>query len=321
MSRIFLAALLLTVSPLLSASDKTAEGQTLLDQARSRTDIRELDSFTMKARIKIENQEKTLEGEYVLLWNGTDQWREETSFPGFEEIRIGRSGTVALKRNLDFVPLRVDELKLALDYGRRDLTLRSDEKIKQIHNRKVHGIETRCVEIGRKLNANTREICVDTSTGAVIRDHPFIDKGFSPVGAKIFPHTLSYMEHGKTVAEAEVTELEVAERLPSSAFDVPAGAVSKPDCLNPTGGRMIKTRNPSYSELEKRRYVEGTVAIYALIGVDGALHNMRVVAGVSPTLDKASLDALQEWRYEPYMCQDIPIEVETVIEVNYSLSH
>jgi periplasmic protein TonB len=129
---------------------------------------------------------------------------------------------------------------------------------------------------------------------------------------------LSYVEEGKTVAEAEVTELKTAERLPPSAFEVPPGAVSKPSCLNPKTGLLIKKLNPFYPELERRRYVQGTVAIYAVIGVDGSLHDLRIVSGVSPALDKASLDAVQQWRYEPYTCQNIPIEVETMIEVNYS---
>ncbi|HXM11918.1 MAG TPA: energy transducer TonB [Terriglobales bacterium] len=317
MRRTLLATLLLT--SLLSASDKTHEGQEILEQARSRSDIRELPSFTMRATVKIENKDKLLEGEYALLWNGPDQWREEISFPGFDQIRIGGPGTVALKRNLDFVPLRVFQLERALGYGREGLTLRPDEGIEQVRTRKVSGIEARCAEITGKLN--TREICVDASTGAVVRDRRFMDKEFAPIGAQIFPHVLSYIEEGKTVARAEVTELKTTERLPSSSFEVPAGAVSKPNCLNPTVGLLIKKVNPSYPESDKRGHVQGTVAIYAVIGVDGSLHDLRIVSGVSPGLDKASLDAVQQWRYEPYKCQDTPVEVESVIQVNYSLHY
>lgn len=317
MLRTLLATLLLT--SLLFASDKTHEGQEILEQARSRSDIRELPSFTMRAKVKIENQDKLLEGEYALLWNGPNQWREEISFPGFDQIRIGGSGTVALKRDLDFVPLRVYQLELALGYGREHLILRPDEGIKQVRTRKLSGIEAKCAEITGKVNA--REICVDASTGALVRDHPFIDKEFAPVGAKIFPHILSYIVDGKTVAQAQVTELKTTERLPSSSFEVPAGAVSKTNCLNPTVGLLIKKANPSYPESEKRGGVQGTVSIYAVIGVDGSLHDLRVVSGVSPGLNKASLDAVQQWRYEPYKCQDTPVEVESVIEVNYSLRY
>jgi hypothetical protein len=71
MSRNLLAILLLT--SLLSASDKAREGREIVEQARSKSDIRELASFTMKANIKIENQGKLLAGQYVLLWNGPNQ--------------------------------------------------------------------------------------------------------------------------------------------------------------------------------------------------------------------------------------------------------
>jgi hypothetical protein len=137
----------------------------------------------IRAKVKIENKGKFLEGEYALLWNGPDQWREEISLPGFDQIRIGGPGTVALKRNLDFVPLRVHQLEQALSYGREGLTLRPDEGIKQVRSRKVNGIEARCAEIAGKTSA--REICVVASTGGLIRDHPFVDKEFVPIGAKI----------------------------------------------------------------------------------------------------------------------------------------
>jgi TonB family protein len=315
MRRTVLAALLLT--SLVSASDKTREGQEVVEQARSKSDIRELPAFTMKATVKIESQDKLVEGQYALLWNGPNQWREETSFPRFDEIRIGGPGTVALKRSLDFVPLRIFQLHRTLAYGRGDLAVRLDEEIKQVHTRRVNGIEAKCADITGKVHK--REICVDASTGALVRDHPFVDTEFVALGAKIFPHSLRYVEEGKTVAEAEITGLKTTEPLPSSAFDVPAGAVSKPNCLNPTAGHLIKRVDPSYPESDRRARVQGTVTIYALIGVDGRLHDPRVVSGVSPGLNKASLEAVRQWRYEPSTCQDTPVKVESLLQVNYSL--
>jgi len=317
MGHTLLAALFLT--SLVWASDNTREGQEIVEQARSKSDLRELSSFTMKATVRIENQGKILVGEYALLWNGPNQWREETSFPGFNAIRVGSPGTVAVKRSLDFVPLRVFQLDQTLAYAGGELNLRPDESIKKVRARKVNGIQARCVEITSKVN--TREICVDASTGVLVRDHPFVDREFASLGAKFFPHFLSYIEGGRTVAEAEITELKATEPLPSSVFEVPAGAMSKPDCLNPTPGRLITRVNPVYPESERRTHVQGTVSIYAVIGEDGGLHDLRIVSGVSPGLNKASLDAVQRWHYEPFTCQNTPVEVESVIQVNYMLSY
>jgi len=318
MNRTVLVALLLT--PLLSASDHRREGQEIIERALSRSDIRELSSITMKANVNIANQGKLLAGQYVFLWNGPNQWREEISFPGFNEIRIGGPGTVAIKRNFDFEPQRVFQLRRVLGYGRGDLTLRPDEVIKQVRTRKVNGVEARCVEITREIGK--REFCADASTGAEVRDRPFVDKDFAPVGAKIFPHFLSYVEDGKPVAEAEVTELKTTEPLPPSTFDRPAGAVSRPGCLSPATGRLIKRVEPIYPAIEEKiTHVQGTVTIYAVIGADGSLHDTRIISGLSPGLNKASLDAVQQWTYEPFTCQDTPVEFETVIQVNFSLGH
>jgi len=315
MNRTAIVALLLT--PLLLASDRTPEGQEIIDQARSKSDIRELSSFTMKADVQIENRGKFVAGRYTLLWNGPNQWREEISFPGFNEIRVGGQGIVALKRDLDFVPLRIFQLQRVLAYGREGLNLRTDEGIKHVRSRKVNGTEARCAQLVSK--ESTREICVDASNGALIRDHPFVDKEFGPVGTKIFPRSLSYVEEGRTVAEAGIRQLTTTEPFPPSAFEVPPGAVSEPNCLHPTAGRLIRRVNPQYPDSERFARVQGTVAIYAVIGEDGTLRDTRIVSGVSPGLNKASLDAVQQWRYEPFMCQDTPVQVESVIQVNFSL--
>jgi TonB family protein len=166
-----------------------------------------------------------------------------------------------------------------------------------------------------------REICVDASTGALVRDVPFEDKEFVPIGTKLFPRFLSYTQEGKIVAQAEVTELSATDPLPPSAFAVPAGAASQPSCLNPAMGRLMNRVNPEYPDSARRAHVQGTVYIYAVIGTDGSLHNLRIVSGVSSDLNEASLAAVRQWRYEPYTCQNTPVEVESVIEVNYKLSY
>jgi hypothetical protein len=67
---------------------------------------------------------------------------------------------------------------------------------------------------------------------------------------------MSYTEEGEPVAQVVVTELKTTERLPSASFEVPVGAVSKPNCLNPTVGLLVKKATPSYPESEKRGGVQ-----------------------------------------------------------------
>ena len=142
-----------------------------------------------------------------------------------------------------------------------------------------------------------------------------------PIGTKLFPRFLSYVENGKPLAEVQVTELKTTEQLPASAFEPPVGAVSKPGCMRPSTGLLVKKVTPSYPASEKQARVQGTVTMYGLIGADGVPHGLRIVSGVTPGLNKASLDAVQQWRYKPYTCDGIgAVEVETLMVVNFSLS-
>jgi TonB family protein len=72
-------------------------------------------------------------------------------------------------------------------------------------------------------------------------------------------------------------------------------------------------------ERERQSHVQGLVAISALIEKDGVPHRLRIISGPTPGLNKMSLDAVQQWRYEPATCNGIEVEVETVITVIYSL--
>jgi TonB family protein len=154
----------------------------------------------------------------------------------------------------------------------------------------------------------------------LVRQSPFVDKELRPFGTKLFPSFLSYVENGKPLVEVHVTEIRTTDPLPSSAFEPPPGSVSKPGCRNPTPGRLVKRVPPAYPPAERLSHVEGTVWIYALLGADGVLHNVRIVSGVDPGLNKASLDAVQQWHYEPYTCSGTPVDIETVLSVNYRLS-
>jgi hypothetical protein len=80
----------LLAAPLSAGShDKDAE---LINRAVNNMNIFALPTFSMAAKLQIETQGKLLDGDYELLWNGPNQWRETTTFPGYSEIRVGGKG-------------------------------------------------------------------------------------------------------------------------------------------------------------------------------------------------------------------------------------
>jgi protein TonB len=65
--------------------------------------------------------------------------------------------------------------------------------------------------------------------------------------------------------------------------------------------------------------IEGTVVLEATISKSGTIENLRVASG-PPLLQHAALDAVQNWRYRPYLLDGEPVEVETTINVIFTLS-
>jgi len=263
-----LVFLLLTNSAVAASGKANREGKDLVEQAETKANIFELPSFEMKASVRLDNKGNPIDGSYMLLWNGPEQWREEISLPGYSEVQVGGKGVVFLKRSTDFMPLQIEQLHWALSYGRARLALGPEETVKQIHGRTVNDVKVECAEISDRRN-HTRNVCVDGSTGALIRQQPFLDGEMMPAGTKLFPHFLSYVLNGRPIAEVHVTELKPAEQIPSSAFEPPVGAVSKPGCMNPNPGRVVKRVDPAYPAIERQLHSEGAVAIYAVIGTHG----------------------------------------------------
>lgn len=62
--------------------------------------------------------------------------------------------------------------------------------------------------------------------------------------------------------------------------------------------------------------IQGTVLFRAVIGKDGAIKELRWLSG-PPILMPAALDALKQWRYEPYIVNGEAVEVDTSLWANF----
>jgi periplasmic protein TonB len=83
-------------------------------------------------------------------------------------------------------------------------------------------------------------------------------------------------------------------------------------------GMAISTPPPIYPAIARAARMEGTVILQATISKSGTIEGLHVVSG-PPMLRQAALDAVQQWRYRPYLLNGEPVEVETTINVNFVL--
>jgi protein TonB len=84
-------------------------------------------------------------------------------------------------------------------------------------------------------------------------------------------------------------------------------------------GNKISGPNPVYPAIAKTARIQGQVVLQAEISKGGTIQNLHAVSG-PPMLYQAAIDAVRQWRYKPYILNGEPVEVETTIQVNFTLN-
>ncbi len=86
-----------------------------------------------------------------------------------------------------------------------------------------------------------------------------------------------------------------------------------------TAASLINRVNPVYPPLARQTRVSGTVRLHAIISKEGSVQQLEVLSG-HPLLVQSALDAVRQWRYRPTLLNGEPVEVDTTIDVIFSLA-
>jgi len=84
-------------------------------------------------------------------------------------------------------------------------------------------------------------------------------------------------------------------------------------------GNVIYRVQPTYPPIARAAGIQGAVVLRAIVSKTGTIEHLTAVSG-HPMLIKAAAEAVQQWRYRPYLLNDEPIEIDTEITVNFVLS-
>jgi len=81
---------------------------------------------------------------------------------------------------------------------------------------------------------------------------------------------------------------------------------------------LVYQVTPVYPKEAKKKHIEGTVVLRAMIQKDGTVRDVRLISG-PPELTDAAMTAVAQWRYTPTMLENEPVEVDTTISVVFKL--
>jgi TonB family protein len=84
------------------------------------------------------------------------------------------------------------------------------------------------------------------------------------------------------------------------------------------GSRLLFAPQPEYPELARIAHIQGKVVVEALVGRDGSVVRARAISG-HRLLRISAEQAVYGRRYRPYVVNDVPMAVRTLVTVNFRL--
>lgn len=83
--------------------------------------------------------------------------------------------------------------------------------------------------------------------------------------------------------------------------------------------KLIDQVTPQYPHLAAEARISGVVRLKAVISSDGRIRDLTLISG-HPLLVPAAMNAVKKWVYQPTVLNGKPVEVDTEIDVTFTLS-
>jgi TonB family protein len=131
-------------------------------------------------------------------------------------------------------------------------------------------------------------------------------------------------QQGHPLLNVDVVSLDLLDGISDAELMPPADAsLAPPRKIRVSAGVLQGIRlsgdPPRYPDDAKQNRVQGTVVIHLVVTEAGEPTDLQIVSG-PPMLQQSALDCIRTWRYKPYLLNGIPVEVESQVNVIYTLS-
>ena len=108
----------------------------------------------------------------------------------------------------------------------------------------------------------------------------------------------------------------VPESVLNSRHDLPTVALRMSQGVS--GGALTHRVSPVYPQQARLLRIEGAVQLDATVGEDGNVHEIKILKG-DRILAAAAVDAVQQWRYQPFALNGKPVPMHTQVTIQFKL--
>ena len=276
-----------------------------------------------------QNGKSLTQGTFEEWWAGKDEIRMVLNGPGFQQVRWATAEGDFTMGNRGWpswvYTVVADDIESPLP-DEKDL---EDGDIKS-GSEKIRAVRFQCAKDApdRRDRQAATEYCFSNGL-------PALRVEITPATEAIFNDVLQfqgrYLARDISIVRLDMPEIaihldriEPLDTVKPADFMPPAEATAagawehKPDG-KVTRGDRVSGKMPEYPEEAKRRRIQGTVMLSAVVGEDGSIHGVEVIGGPA-ALQQSALDAVKAWQYKPYLFKGKPIETSTEINVTYAVN-
>jgi TonB family protein len=124
------------------------------------------------------------------------------------------------------------------------------------------------------------------------------------------PDAIPGAPHIEVAASADVPQLGIPATSAVPKLSAPVAKVR-------SGGSIIKKIPPAYPSIARSMRLEGMVELQVHVLKDGSVGNVQRLSGHT-VLANAAIDAVKRWQFDPYKLDGEPIEMDTVVKLNFN---
>jgi hypothetical protein len=273
--------------------------------------------------------------EYALSWVGPEKWRAEWTANGFDQVTVLNNGKMSYVSNQPRQLVQLIQLEMAvaaLDAGNPAgpyaVPPLDWEKAKiESTKKKVGTIDAKCLAFGDPMQTYcidpaTYHVLTVSSTVATAEIGSFEYNDYATVGTTAYPQSIK-VNYAKTLLEEAKITVSRTEKFDDKTFAPPdkSTSVDWPSCADvdknfaaPHVTKSVPAKEPD-AALKAKKF--GLVWVLASVGKDGSVTKATLIGG-DPDLATAATDAVQGYKYSPYMRCGQPVQFQEVVVVPFA---
>jgi TonB family protein len=313
-----LAWVVVTSSGIVHAQEPSSTLQQLLDAAYKLSDLSSLRPYVLRARVIANpgDKEKERTGN-LTLYRDRGRSRLELSLGNTQEIRVVLGDRQYISLDTAWFPAT----RLAT-FESSWLPPRSAAGgvLNQVTQTRAGSQEAWCADL--KEGSILRHLCLDSTRPVLLSTETPYEKAeffdYAAVGELWFPGRAVIAHQDSTPVELDDVQI-LPGPLDANLFNVPARSIEIEGCRNQQPAKASYHFEPKFPESERKRKKQGSVFLSVVVDKEGKLVAVRVMDATSEAFAHESLDAIQQWKFQPALCANRPVNQEMTVSFAFKL--